>query len=95
MATVLSVYLYMLPIALYTAWVGIALWELMARDDVGTGASIGWMAFILLIPLIGIIAYYVFGKSEIPAWQRLTLIGGGLLAYAILFAIGSLIGGVV
>ena len=95
MSTFFSLYLYILPIVLYAAWVGIALWELSTRGDLGRGAVIGWMALILLVPVVGILLYYAAGKSQIPAWQRITLIAGGVLAYVVLFAVGSLFGVVV
>ncbi|MCB0046695.1 MAG: PLDc N-terminal domain-containing protein [Caldilineaceae bacterium] len=95
MQTFLSLYLYILPIALYATWVGIGLWEIVTRPDMGRGAALGWMAVILLIPVLGILAYYIAGKSAIPAWQRVTLVGGGVLAYVVLYAVGSLAGGVV
>lgn len=89
-----GLYAYFLPFVLYAAWVTIALWDL-ARSGRGKGAVIGWSAVILLLPFIGVILYYLFGKSSIPAWQRATLVGGGLVAYLVILGVGFVLGGVV
>ena len=68
-----GLYAYFLPFVLYAAWVTIALWDL-ARSGRGKGAVIGWSAVILLVPFLGVILYYVIGRSAIPAWQRWTTI---------------------
>jgi hypothetical protein len=95
MATLLSVYLYLLPIVIYTAWIAIALFDLGGRKDLGGAASLGWMALVLLIPVIGVVIYYAVGKSTIPGWQRATLLVGGPVAYGLLLLVGNLVGGVV
>ncbi|HJR87185.1 MAG TPA: right-handed parallel beta-helix repeat-containing protein [Acidimicrobiia bacterium] len=89
-----GLYGYFLPFVLYAAWVTIALWDL-ARSGRGKAPVIGWSAVILLIPFLGVILYYVIGRSAIPAWQRWTLVAGGLGAYLVILAAGALIGGVV
>jgi plastocyanin len=89
-----GLYAYFLPFVLYAAWVTIALWDL-ARGGRGKGAVIGWSAVILLVPFLGVILYYVSGRSSIPAWQRWTLVAGGLGAYLMILIAGALIGGVV
>ncbi|MBP7961804.1 MAG: PLDc N-terminal domain-containing protein [Caldilineaceae bacterium] len=94
MATLLSVYLYLLPIVIYTAWVAIALYDLGTRKEGGWAVSLGWMALILLVPVVGVVIYYALGRSTIPGWQRVTLLVGGPVAYGILLVIGNLVGGV-
>ena len=89
-----GLYAYLLPFVLYAAWVTIALWDLF-RSNRGKGAVIGWTAAILLMPFLGVILYYLFGRSQIPAWQRMTLVFGGLGAYLVILAVGALMGGVV
>lgn len=90
-----GLYAYLLPFVLYAAWVAIALWDLARRADLGRGAIIGWTAVILLVPFLGVIAYHLGGRSPIPRWQRLTFVGGGILAYLVILAVGALVGGVV
>lgn len=94
-----GLYAYLLPFVLYAAWVTIALWDLARSASASPGrrkaAVVGWSAVVLLIPFLGVIFYYIFGRSQIPGWQRLTLVLGGLLAYVIILGIGAMIGGVV
>ncbi len=90
-----GLYAYFLPFVLYAAWVAIALWDLARRQDLGRGATIGWTAAILVIPFVGVIAYYVVGRSPIPAWQRTTFVAGGFLAYLVILVVGAVVGGIV
>jgi hypothetical protein len=90
----LGAYAYFLPLALYAAWVVIALWEIIKRDDLSRGAGIGWMFAILVIPFLGVIAYYVVGKSEIPAAYRWTMLAGGMGVYILFLVLGLVIGGI-
>lgn len=90
-----GLYAYLLPFVLYAAWVGIALWDLARRDDLGKGQVIAWMAVILLVPFVGVIAYHLFSASPIPRWQRLTYVLGGLAAYLVIFGLGAVIGGII
>ena len=45
-----SLYAYFLPLMLYAAWSTLAFWDLSRRSDLSTGATIGWIAAILLLP---------------------------------------------
>ena len=90
-----GLYAYVLPLVLYTSWVVLALWDIARRDDLSRGKAIAWIAAILVIPFIGVIAYYLWGKSTIPAWQRWTLTAGGLLVYVLFLGLGMLVGGIV
>ncbi|MEA1903750.1 MAG: right-handed parallel beta-helix repeat-containing protein [Actinomycetota bacterium] len=92
---ILGLYAYVLPLVLYAAWVVIAIWEIIKRDDLSTGTGVGWMLAILVIPFLGVIAYYLFGKSQIPAAYRWVLLAGGLAVYIAFLAIGLVVGGVV
>jgi hypothetical protein len=74
----LGFYSYLLPIALYAAWVGIALWDIARRDKMDSGSRYGWMAAIVTIPVFGAIAYYVLGKSALSRGFRWMLVGGTL-----------------
>ncbi|HEX7098540.1 MAG TPA: right-handed parallel beta-helix repeat-containing protein [Acidimicrobiia bacterium] len=90
-----GLYAYLLPFVLYAAWVGIALWDLVRREELGKGRVIAWTAVILLVPFIGVIAYHLFSNSPIPRWQRLTYVLGGLVAYLAIFGLGAVVGGIV
>jgi plastocyanin len=79
----ISLYAYLLPLALYAAWLAVAFWDLARRDDLSLRSRVAWMAAVLLIPLAGPVAYYVVGRSPIPRALRLTMVAGGMGAYAI------------
>ncbi len=89
---------YLLPFMLFATLLALAVWDVARRQrdgDVSSAAAISWVLVSLLVPFVGVIAYFVFGRSQIPAWLRFTLIGGGLGAYVILLVVGALLGGVV
>jgi hypothetical protein len=90
-----GLYAYVLPLVLYTSWVVIAIWDLTKRDDLSRGKAMAWMAAILIIPFLGVIAYYLLGKSSIPVWQRWVLLAGGMAVYLLFLALGMVVGGIV
>ena len=86
---------YFLPLALVGAWIGLAIWDMVKRqDEMGKGAIIGWFAVILLVPVVGVILYFIFGRSSIPAWLRAVVVGGGLAAYLVVLIAMMLFSGV-
>jgi plastocyanin len=89
---VFSFYGYLLPVVLYGAWTTLAIWDLARRDDLSRPATAGWILAILVVPLLGPLAYYVVGRSQLPAWFRATLIGGGALACLVILGV-TLVGG--
>jgi hypothetical protein len=84
-ALLVTVYGYALPFALYAAWLSVAFWDLARRDDVPVAHRAAWMGVVLVVPILGPIAYFVLGRSPIPGALRLMLVAGGLAAY-VLFA---------
>ncbi len=81
---ILGFYFYLLPIALYAAWFGVGTWDLVRRTDLKGGVRIGWLAVIYLIPVLGPLAYFLFGKSEIQRSTRWILALGAPLAYVMI-----------
>lgn len=79
-----GLYVYLLPFMLYTCWVTVAVWDLMRRDDRSMSFKLGWLAAVLLLPLVGPVAYYAAGRSAIPGLLRWGLIGGGSVLYVAL-----------
>jgi hypothetical protein len=79
----LGFYTYYLPLALYAAWLSIATWDIVRRSQLKGGSRIGWLAVIYLIPILGPIAYYLFGKSEIPGSTRIALVVGAPIIYLV------------
>ena len=81
---ILGFYFYLLPIALYAAWFGISTWDIVRRTDLKGSVRIGWLAVIYLIPVLGPLAYFLFGKSEIQRSIRLALALGTPLMYLVI-----------
>ncbi|MEZ5176166.1 MAG: PLDc N-terminal domain-containing protein [Acidimicrobiia bacterium] len=93
---ILTLWGYFLPLALVGAWIGLAIWDMVRReDDMSRGAVVGWFTAILLIPILGVILYFIFGKSTIPAWLRGVVVGGGTAAYLIVLVAMLLVSGAV
>lgn len=87
---------YFLPLALVGAWIGLAIWDMVRRQEsMSKGVTIGWFAVILLIPIVGVIAYFIFAKSDIPAWLRGLLVGGGIAAYLVVLVAMMLVSGTI
>jgi Right handed beta helix region/Phospholipase_D-nuclease N-terminal len=78
---ILGFYLYYLPLALYGVWLSVATWDLVRRSDIKGGTRIIWIAVVYLVPVLGPLAYYLFGKSEIPRSARFALAIGAPLVY--------------
>jgi len=87
-----GLYAYALPLILYSAWISIALWDLVRQDAVPNRVRVGWMAAVIAIPVLGPIAYYAFGRSPIQRSLRVMLVAGGLAIYVVLAAIGVALG---
>ena len=51
------------------------------------------MAIVLLVPFVGPLLYFAFGRSPIPAQLRLMLTAGGVVAYLVFLVIGLVLGG--
>ncbi|MBA2284504.1 MAG: right-handed parallel beta-helix repeat-containing protein [Ktedonobacteraceae bacterium] len=78
---ILGFYMYYLPLALYAAWLSVATWDIVRRSDLKQGARIGWLAVVYLVPVLGPLAYFLFGKSEIQRTTRLALVIGAPIVY--------------
>ncbi len=89
-----GLYGYLLPFVLLAAWTALALWDIARREDLSKGASLGWIAVILLVPFLGPIAYHVASRSPLPGWLRGAMVGGGIAAYLVVLGIGVVAGGV-
>jgi hypothetical protein len=82
--SILGFYMYLLPLSLYAVWLSIATWDLVRRGDMKSGVRIGWMAVIYLIPILGPLAYYLFGRSAIQRSTRLTIAFGIPIVYLVI-----------
>jgi hypothetical protein len=81
-----------LPLILYSAWVSIALWDLVRQEAVPNRTRVLWMLVVLVVPLAGPIAYYAFGRSPIQRSLRVMLVVGGLAIYVALTTIAVTLG---
>jgi plastocyanin len=90
---ILGLYAYVLPGFLYGAWLTIALWDLIRQESVPVPFRARWMAIVILVPLLGPILYYAFGRSPIPKQLRVMLVAGGALVYATIAVLAAVIGG--
>jgi hypothetical protein len=89
----LGLYGYILPFVLFASWVAIAMWDLIRRDTDAITERARWMAVVLLVPFVGPLLYFAFGKSTIPSQLRLMLTVGGVIAYLVFLVIGLVLGG--
>ncbi|HYT33770.1 MAG TPA: right-handed parallel beta-helix repeat-containing protein [Ktedonobacteraceae bacterium] len=81
---ILGFYMYYLPLALYATLLSVATWDIVRRGELKGGPRIGWLAVVYLIPLLGPLAYYLFGKSEIPRLTRYVLAIGVPVVYLLI-----------
>jgi plastocyanin len=84
-----ELYGYLLPTALLAAWLALSFWDLARREDLGRGGKLAWIAVILLVPFLGVIAYHAFA-AKLPGWLRLAVVGGGIGAYVLIVGVGLL-----
>jgi plastocyanin len=89
----LSTFAYVLPLVLYVAWVSIAIWDLIRQESESTRRRLWWMVVILIVPFIGPLLYFAFGRSPIPGSLRLMLTAWAFLIYVAIAALAIVIGG--
>jgi hypothetical protein len=89
----IGLYGYVLPGFLYAAWVTIALWDLIRQESVPIPFRARWMAVVILVPLLGPLLYFGFGRSPIPTQLRLMLTAGGALACLLVSGLAAVFGG--
>jgi phospholipase D-like protein len=89
----LGLYGYILPFVLYASWVAIAMWDLIRREGDSIPERARWMGVVMLVPFVGPILYFAFGRSAIPAQLRLMLTAGGVAAYLVFLVLGVVFGG--
>lgn len=78
---ILGLYMYFLPLALYGAWLSVITWDVVRRSEMKTGARLGWLAIAYLIPVLGPLAYFFFGKSPIQRTPRFAIAIGAPVIY--------------
>jgi hypothetical protein len=88
----LGLYATVLPFAVVAAWVALALWDLARRDDLGRGATVGWALGVLVVPVVGAVAY-LLSSRQLPTSLTGTVVGGGVLAYLLVVVVTAAVGG--
>ncbi len=73
----IGLYGYVLPFVLYASWVAIALWDVIRQEAQPLTQRTRWMLIVLVVPFIGPLLYFAFGRSPIPRQLRLILTAGG------------------
>src|SRR5262249_51321059 len=74
-------YGYILPFVLYATWVAVAMWDLIRQESAPLPHRARWMLIVLVVPFLGPLLYFAFGRSPIPRQLRLLLTAGGTVVY--------------
>lgn len=77
----LGLYAELLPIALYAAWLSLGFWDLARNEKLSNAAKLLWMVVLVVIPILGPIAYYLFGRSQLSRSFRVMFVIGAPVLY--------------
>ena len=77
----LGLYGELLPIAIYAAWLSLGFWDLARNEKLSTPARLCWMAALVAVPILGPIAYYLVGRSQLSRSFRLMFVLGAPVLY--------------
>jgi hypothetical protein len=77
----LGLYAELLPIAIYAAWLSLGFWDLARNEKLSNLARLIWMVVLVVIPILGPIAYYFFGRSGLSRSFRVMFVIGAPLLY--------------
>ena len=86
-----GLYGYILPFVLYATWVAVAMWDLIRQESEPLPHRTRWMLLVLVVPFLGPLLYFAFGRSPIPRQLRLVLTAGGIVVYLLFLGLGVLI----
>jgi hypothetical protein len=90
----LGLYAEFLPVAIYAAWVAIAFWDLARNEKLPNSTRLIWMIVLVAVPVLGPIAYYLFGRSQLSRSFRAMVVVGApvvcLLVTVLLVWVASL-----
>ena len=77
----LGLYAELLPVALYAAWLSLGFWDLARNEKLSNAAKLLWMVVLVVIPILGPIAYYFFGRSQLSRSFRVMFVIGAPVLY--------------
>jgi parallel beta-helix repeat protein len=87
----IGIYGYILPFVLFATWMAVAMWDLIRQESAPMPHRARWMLIVLIVPFIGPLLYFAFGRSPIPRQLRLVLTAGGIVAYLLFLSLGVLV----
>jgi hypothetical protein len=87
----LGLYAYVLPVMLYVTWVAVAVWDLIRQESLPVSTRVRWLLVVLIVPFLGPIIYFIWGRSPIPRELRLMLTAGGVVAYVVIAGLAALL----
>lgn len=82
----IGIYAYALPLALYSTWMAISIWDLSRREDMKARSKVLWAFAIIAVPFAGPVIY-LLAKSSIQRSLRWFVAVGGLLVYVVMAAL--------
>lgn len=77
----LGLYAELLPLAIYAAWLALGFWDLARNEKMANTARLVWMVVLVVVPILGPIAYFLFGRSALSRSFRVMLVVGAPLLY--------------
>lgn len=77
----LGLYAELLPVAIYAAWLSLGFWDLARNERLSNAARLIWMVVLVVIPILGPVAYYFFGRSGLSRSFRVMFVIGAPLLY--------------
>jgi hypothetical protein len=77
----LGLYAELLPLAIYAAWLALGFWDLARNEKMSNAARLIWMVVLVVVPILGPIAYFLFGRSALSRSFRVMLVVGAPLLY--------------
>lgn len=86
-----GLYGYVLPFVLYATWVAVAMWDLIRQESAPLPHRTRWMLVVLVVPFLGPLLYFAFGRSPIPRQLRVVLTAGGIVVYLFFLGLGVVI----
>lgn len=83
------IYLYVLPFMLYAAWAALSLMAMSSAN----ASKPGWIAVVLLLPLIGGAAYLLTQAAPMRRSWRVAVVVAGLIVWLTPLALGIWLAG--
>jgi hypothetical protein len=86
-------YVYVLPLMLYSSWVALFLMDFEERASGSEPVSLGWVAAVFFLPLIGGAAYLLGASRGLRGASRFAVVIAGLIVWLVPLTIGLWLAG--